>query len=265
MCLCCLEENKDYLLTYLPFFPQPPRQCLILPVIPWLNIKLDLQSLLYLGSMCTAVPIGWDPSPRIWAFIRGRYWSAKITPCCHLCISLLLTNTVSPVRACVSIWLERFRGTQKEDDRGPLSINSSLDWRLHFVNREKRLVARWKMTLFRWGGRCCIECGIDSATAVDRAVGEMLHWLRWRGNVALGGSGDGLSCCTVGVWRGGGGGGFRCTGSGLWYGRMSQQFCNVYFAQNCAFQWRVIWPFAGSRQPSRILQERSWNRDIGLQ
>ncbi len=32
--------------------------------------------------MCTAVLIGWDPStpstPRIWANIRGRYWSVKI-------------------------------------------------------------------------------------------------------------------------------------------------------------------------------------------
>ncbi len=41
-------------------------------------------------------------------------------------ISLLLKNTVSPVRACPIIWLERFRGTQKDDDRGPFSIQSSL-------------------------------------------------------------------------------------------------------------------------------------------
>ncbi len=47
-------------------------------------MELDLQSLF--GLMCTAVLIGWDPatsppphpSPRIWAHIRGRYWSAKI-------------------------------------------------------------------------------------------------------------------------------------------------------------------------------------------
>ncbi len=37
-------------------------------------------------------------------------------------ISLLLTNTVSRVRACLSIGLERLRGTQKEDERGPHSI-----------------------------------------------------------------------------------------------------------------------------------------------
>ncbi len=41
-------------------------------------------------------------------------------------ISLLLANTVSPVRACLIIWWERFCGTLKEDDRGPLSIQSSL-------------------------------------------------------------------------------------------------------------------------------------------
>jgi hypothetical protein len=41
-------------------------------------------------------------------------------------ISLLLTNTVPLVRACLSILCEMFRGTQKEDDRGPLSVQSSL-------------------------------------------------------------------------------------------------------------------------------------------
>ncbi len=46
-----------------------------------LNTEIDLR--VYLGSMCTAVLIGWDPrnppppSPHIWAHIRGRYWSAK--------------------------------------------------------------------------------------------------------------------------------------------------------------------------------------------
>ncbi len=36
-----------------------------------LNMELDL--------LCTAVLIGWDPPyPRIWAHIRGHYWSAKI-------------------------------------------------------------------------------------------------------------------------------------------------------------------------------------------
>jgi hypothetical protein len=45
-----------------------------------LKIELDLQSLF--GLLCTAVLIGRDPAtpplPRIWARIRGRYWSAKI-------------------------------------------------------------------------------------------------------------------------------------------------------------------------------------------
>jgi hypothetical protein len=43
---------------------------------------------------------------------------------CFWLYSLFLTNTVS--RARLSIWLERFRGNKKEDDRGPLSTNSSM-------------------------------------------------------------------------------------------------------------------------------------------
>jgi hypothetical protein len=43
-----------------------------------------------------------------------------------LVISLLLTNTVLLVQACLIIWWESFRGTQKEDDRGPLTIQSCL-------------------------------------------------------------------------------------------------------------------------------------------
>ncbi len=39
--------------------------------------------------------------------------------------SYLPSNTVSPVRACLSIWCVRFRGTQKEDDCGPLIIHFS--------------------------------------------------------------------------------------------------------------------------------------------
>jgi hypothetical protein len=42
-------------------------------------MELDLRSLF--GLLCTAVLIGivlLPPFPRIWARIRGRYWSAKI-------------------------------------------------------------------------------------------------------------------------------------------------------------------------------------------
>jgi hypothetical protein len=46
-------------------------------------MEFDLTKV-YLGSMCTVVLIGFgcDPAtpapPRIWARIRGRYWSAKV-------------------------------------------------------------------------------------------------------------------------------------------------------------------------------------------
>ncbi len=38
------------------------------------------------------------------------------------CQPFNFTNNVSWVRACLSIWLERFRGSQKEDERGPFRL-----------------------------------------------------------------------------------------------------------------------------------------------
>ncbi len=50
---------------------------------------------------------------------HGSVWHLPV-------ISLLLTSSVSRVRTCLSMRFERFRETQKEDERGPLSIKSSL-------------------------------------------------------------------------------------------------------------------------------------------
>ncbi len=60
---------------------------------------------------------------------RGSVWLLPV-------ISLLLTNIVSRVRACLSLWLERFRGSQKQDERVPswyiiplwLNIRDDRDW-----------------------------------------------------------------------------------------------------------------------------------------
>ncbi len=76
----------------LPYLPPPPLAPLALVrsrprmIIAFdydqhrLNMELNLQS--WIGLLCKAVLIGWDPatppSRRIWAHIRGRYWSAKI-------------------------------------------------------------------------------------------------------------------------------------------------------------------------------------------
>ncbi len=50
-------------------------------------------------------------------------------------ISMLLTNTVSPVQARITICLESFRGTQKEDEFGPLSVHSILSgWKRKFIS-----------------------------------------------------------------------------------------------------------------------------------
>ncbi len=56
-------------------------------------------------------------------------------------------------------------------------------------------------------GELCIEYGIDIVTPVDKALGEMLHWLRKECCI---GCGDGLSCCT-----GGGGVGARDQACGM--------------------------------------------------
>ncbi len=55
-----------------------------------------------------------------------------------------LTNTVSPLRACLSIWWERFRDSQKEYDRGPLSIQSSL----LLTNKLNPIASKKQQTLF---------------------------------------------------------------------------------------------------------------------
>ncbi len=55
---------------------------------------------------------------------HGNVWLLPV-------ISRVLANTVPAVQACISIWLERFRGSPKEDERGPLSIQSSLAWEIY--------------------------------------------------------------------------------------------------------------------------------------
>ncbi len=57
---------------------------------------------------------------------HGRFWVLPV-------ISLLLTNAVLPMRACLIIWWERFHGTQKGDDRWPLSIQSSMRLRVSLI------------------------------------------------------------------------------------------------------------------------------------
>ncbi len=64
-------------------------------------------------------------------FVFCRLYPFSHQTLCHVwvlpaVISLLLTNTISPVRACLIMWWEKFRGSQKEDDCGPLSIQSYL-------------------------------------------------------------------------------------------------------------------------------------------
>jgi hypothetical protein len=75
------------------------------------------------SAQCS-IPTG----PMYFVFRRLYPFSPQPTRQCLAPVisSQLLTNTVSPGRPCLIIWWERFCGTQKEDDRGPLSIESPL-------------------------------------------------------------------------------------------------------------------------------------------
>ncbi len=66
---------------------------------------------------CILVSVVFTPSRPATTAVFGSYLSSLYS---------VLTNNVSPVRACLIIWLQRFRRTQKEDNRGLLSIQSSL-------------------------------------------------------------------------------------------------------------------------------------------
>ncbi len=62
-------------------------------------------------------PTGYFVFCRLYPFSPSHHGSVWLLPV----ISLLLTNTVSRMRACLSKRLERFRGSQKEDENRPLS------------------------------------------------------------------------------------------------------------------------------------------------
>ncbi len=68
-------------------------------------------------GLCILFSVVFTPPP---SSHRG---SVRLQPA----ISLLLDNTVSRVRACLSIRLERFRGNYKEDERLPSSMPGPKD------------------------------------------------------------------------------------------------------------------------------------------
>ncbi len=100
-----------------PFFTQPPRQCL------GPTCQCFLFSVVFIPS-----------SP-------GHHVSVWVLPV----ISLLLTNNVLPVRACLIISWERFRRTQKEDERGPLRIQSSL---VHILQLRQQCIPYKSMAIY---------------------------------------------------------------------------------------------------------------------
>ncbi len=105
-----------------------------------------------------------------------------------------LTNTVSPMRVCFAIWWESFRWTQKEDDCGPLSIQSSLYTRIQTrcfwrpkVRRRKGVVGFREKEMFTnlksfrdirlvYWGRGFVEKRLLTGGERNWFVPDYIHW-----------------------------------------------------------------------------------------
>ncbi len=119
---------------------QSPRQCLALRVhTEWQRPLFGVHSIMeklaqvsvgggarpppftftitYTMLQCT-LQLRWADTLTLFRLYQYMYSVVWLLPV----ISLLLTYTEAPVRACLTIWLERFRGCQKEDKHWPLSI-----------------------------------------------------------------------------------------------------------------------------------------------
>ncbi len=103
-------------------WPHTPRLTFHRSAITWPHFHFTQIFLDYLEQrgQCILFSVVFTPPP---SSHHGTFWVLPV-------ISLLLTNSVSPVRACLIIWWEKFRGTQKRLFRGPLNIQSSLIWSL---------------------------------------------------------------------------------------------------------------------------------------
>ncbi len=112
----------------------------------------------------------------------NKFW--RYNSIFNLC-STLRYNTVSRVRACLSIWLERFRETQKENKRGPISIQSTLGgptWpktngRGHcecYSSQKVTKIVRIELWIISWmtldGGRECFDADNESVDTWQRAT-----------------------------------------------------------------------------------------------
>jgi hypothetical protein len=106
----------------------------------WLNMEIDLRNLF--GLLCTAVLCNPLP-PHLGSYTRG-YWSAKIDdisldPLVLPVISLVSTlHSIAVSGLPFHVMCERFRGTQKEGKRGPLSIQSFLTRRVGEEDRQSK-------------------------------------------------------------------------------------------------------------------------------
>ncbi len=146
-------DYVNRLLNCIHIFPSSP------PLFSWYFHFYLTEKILYIKALycntshqrgqCILFSVVFTPSPPC-----STHRSVWLLPA----ISLLLYNTVSPVQACLIIWWERLRGTQKEDDRGPVTVKSSnfvilLSEDIFFLQNFLRLPHNffWYWSLYRRG------------------------------------------------------------------------------------------------------------------
>jgi hypothetical protein len=119
-------------------------------------------------------------STRPMYFVFCRLYPFSPQPSRQCMVLHFISLLYSPVKPCLIIWWERFRGNQKEGDRGPLSIQFSL---LH-IKRLWNKITTWQIGLSNtllsansvlWSRRCRIHCHL--AAPVFLASVRMGCWL----------------------------------------------------------------------------------------
>ncbi len=86
------------------------------PWAHWLSKEFSPELLISTGPMCFVFCRLYPSSPGQHGSVWFLYLSSLYS----------LTNNVSQLRTCLSIWLERFRRSQKADELGSIGIQSSL-------------------------------------------------------------------------------------------------------------------------------------------
>ncbi len=102
---------------------------------------------------------------------HGSFWDLPV-------ITLLLTKTVSPVRPCLTIWWERFRGTQKMQTIVGLLVFNPLCILHGFIFTDKRSTPRVGSLCSQHNWSCVAEQRY-CIYLTPRLAGKLHRWQDW--------------------------------------------------------------------------------------